>query len=181
MPVVFCEVRVLGFTSAGVRKLVLLGCVFAAITALASSSDDLPKKATTKPAHPAGKITKAHSSKKGKKSRRTASSRRGQQKIDSARAQQIQEALIREHYLTGSPSRVWDDRTQQALQKYQADNGWQAKTTPDARALIKLGLGPDHEHLLNPESAMTSQPQTRSSPSPKTSSGDEDPANQPQR
>jgi len=43
------------------------------------------------------------------------------------------------------------------MQKYQADNGWQSKTTPDARALIKMGLGPDHDHLLNPESAMTSQ------------------------
>ena len=29
----------------------------------------------------------------------------------------------------------------------------------DRRALIKLGLGPDHEHLLNPESAMTTTPQ----------------------
>jgi hypothetical protein len=25
--------------------------------------------------------------------------------------------------------------------------------------LIKLGLGPNHDHLLNPESAMTSQPE----------------------
>jgi hypothetical protein len=58
---------------------------------------------------------------------------------------------------------VWNDATQQAMQKYQADNNWQSKTTPDARALIKLGLGPDHDHLLNPESAMTSQPQARPS------------------
>jgi hypothetical protein len=29
---------------------------------------------------------------------------------------------------------------------------------PDSRALIKLGLGPDHQHLLNPESAMTTAP-----------------------
>jgi hypothetical protein len=42
------------------------------------------------------------------------------------------------------------------MQHYQAANGWQSKTTPDARALIKLGLGPDHQHLLNPDSAMTS-------------------------
>jgi len=67
---------------------------------------------------------------------------------------------------------VWDDATQRAMQKYQADNGWQTKTTPDSRALIKLGLGPDHEHLLNPESAMTSQPEQHtvpvSSPAPAT-------------
>jgi peptidoglycan hydrolase-like protein with peptidoglycan-binding domain len=93
-----------------------------------------------------------------KKSQKTAR-RHGQQKIDGERAQQIQEALIREHYMTGKPSGTWDAATQSAMQKFQADNGWQSKTTPDSRALIKLGLGPDHEHLLNPESAMTSTPQ----------------------
>jgi hypothetical protein len=35
--------------------------------------------------------------------------------------------------------------------KYQNDNGWQSKVTPDSRALIKLGLGPDYsqQQLLN--------------------------------
>ena len=112
---------------------------------------------------------------KRKRSRKASSSRRrGQQKIDPQRAKQIQEALIREHYLTGTASGVWDNATETAMVKYQADNGWQSKTTPDARALIKLGLGPDTEHLLNPESAMTSQPAPRSvpssSPGPDTSS-----------
>jgi hypothetical protein len=49
---------------------------------------------------------------------------------------------------------MWDGTTQAAMQRYQADQGWQSKTTPDSRALIKLGLGPNHDHLLNPESAM---------------------------
>jgi hypothetical protein len=96
---------------------------------------------------------------KKKKSHKKVSSRRGQQKIDPERARAIQEALIREHYLNGKASGVWDDTSQKAMQKFQADNGWQSKTTPDSRALIKLGLGPDHEHLLNPESAMTSSTQ----------------------
>jgi peptidoglycan hydrolase-like protein with peptidoglycan-binding domain len=87
---------------------------------------------------------------------RRASRRRGQQRIDSQRASEIQEALIREHYLKGEPTGRWDAATQDAMERYQADNGWQTKVTPDARALIKLGLGPDHEHLLNPETAMTS-------------------------
>jgi Putative peptidoglycan binding domain len=106
--------------------------------------------------------TSAHStSSKSKKSRKSAANRRshGQLKIDPQRALEIQQALIREHYLTGKPTGVWNDATQQAMQRYQADNNWQSKTTPDARALIKLGLGPDHQHLLNPESAMTSEPQ----------------------
>lgn len=108
-------------------------------------------------------------SQKHKKSHKTASShQRGQQKIDSQRARQIQEALIREHYLSGTASGIWDSATQEAMERYQADNGWQSKTSPDARALIKLGLGPDHEHLLNPESAMTSQPVPHSAPSSST-------------
>jgi len=108
--------------------------------------------------------TSAHSTtSKSKKSRKSAANRHGQQKIDPQRTLEIQQALIREHYLTGKPSGVWNDETQQAMQRYQADNNWQSKTTPDARALIKLGLGPDHEHLLNPDSAMTSQSQAPSS------------------
>ena len=97
---------------------------------------------------------------KNKKARKTAKSRkRGQQKIDSSRAREIQEALIREHYLEGTASGTWDAKSQSAMQRYQSDNGWQSKTVPDSRALIKLGLGPNHDHLLNPESAMTSQPE----------------------
>ena len=95
-----------------------------------------------------------------RKSRNSAkvSRKRGQQKIDPTRAREIQEALIREHYLDGPASGTWDPKSQSAMERFQADNGWQSKVVPDSRALIKLGLGPDHEHLLNPESAMTSPP-----------------------
>jgi hypothetical protein len=108
---------------------------------------------------------------KSKKSRKKVSSRqRGQQKIDTSRTREIQEALIREHYLDGSPSGVWDAKSQSAMVRLQADNGWQSKVVPDSRALIKLGLGPDHEHLLNPESAMTSMPlSNRAAPQAETS------------
>jgi hypothetical protein len=94
---------------------------------------------------------------------------RGQQKIDPARAEEIQEALIREHYLTGEPSGKWDQASEDALRRYQADHGWQSKTVPDSRALISLGLGPNHDHLLNPESAMTTGPEN-SHPAPLGSS-----------
>jgi hypothetical protein len=93
-----------------------------------------------------------------KKSRKRVARQRGQQKIDATRAREIQEGLIREHYMDGTASGVWDAKSQWAMQRFQADNGWQSKVVPDSRALIKLGLGPDHEHLLNPERAMTSQP-----------------------
>src|SRR6266576_5176269 len=48
-----------------------------------------------------------HSSKKSRKTRA-----RGQKNIDGERARQIQEALVREHYMTGSPTGKWDDATQ---------------------------------------------------------------------
>jgi peptidoglycan hydrolase-like protein with peptidoglycan-binding domain len=66
----------------------------------------------------------------------------GQRGIAPERATQIQTALIRENYLTGSPSGQWDSQTEAAMQKYQAAHGWQTKLTPDSRALISLGLGP---------------------------------------
>ncbi len=80
---------------------------------------------------------------------------RGQRAIDEGRARQIQAALIREHYLDGEPTGNWDQRTKQAMQNYQQANGWQTKMVPDSRALIKLGLGPSRENLLNPETAAT--------------------------
>ena len=69
----------------------------------------------------------------------------GQRSIDPDRAREIQSALIREHYLDGTPSGQWDAETEAAMQKYQADHGWQTKLTPDSRAIIMLGLGPNHK------------------------------------
>lgn len=96
-----------------------------------------------------------HKSRRSKSRKRASWKRRGQQNIDHERAREIQQALIREHYLDGQPTGVWDQRSQKAMERFQADNGWQSKTVPDSRALIKLGLGPNHDDLLNPESAMT--------------------------
>lgn len=62
--------------------------------------------------------------------------------MPAERATQIQEALIKQGYLTGEPTGTWDAQTVAAMQKLQGDNGWQTKITPDSRALIKLGLGP---------------------------------------
>jgi peptidoglycan hydrolase-like protein with peptidoglycan-binding domain len=66
----------------------------------------------------------------------------GQRGIAPERAAEIQKALIRQNYLSGEPSGKWDAETETAMQKYQADHGWQTKLTPDSRALIALGLGP---------------------------------------
>ena len=120
-----------------------------------------PKPHSTKPSSAgtsksSGKTTTASSKKHS--SRKKSAKARGQQKIDSERAQSIQEALIREHYLTGDATGTWNQASEEAMRRYQADHGWQSKTVPDSRALISLGLGPSKDHLLNPESAMTTVP-----------------------
>jgi hypothetical protein len=112
-----------------------------------------PGASTTAAAH--NIKSKYASSRKSGKKKKTA---RGQQKIDPQRAQAIQEALIREHYMSGEAAGTWNQASEDAMRRYQADHGWQSKTVPDSRALISLGLGPSHDHLLNPESAMTTGP-----------------------
>lgn len=140
-----------------------------ASSATSSAKAPAPHSAASK--HPNTAAT-VHSSKTKAVSSRTASRKsskrktaRGQQKIDSERAQAIQEALIREHYLSGEAAGTWNQASEDAMRRYQADHGWQSKTVPDARALISLGLGPNHDHLLNPESAMTTEPPTTRSAS----------------
>jgi hypothetical protein len=68
----------------------------------------------------------------------------GQRSIDDSRAVQIQTALVKSGYLT-DPSGHWDSNTSAAMEKYQADNGWQTRLVPDSRAIIKLGLGPGRD------------------------------------
>lgn len=124
-----------------------------------------PKSNVTHATHPG--TTKHASSRKRKKTAR------GQKKIDPDRAQEIQEALIREHYLTGEATGKWNQASEDAMRRYQADHGWQSKTVPDSRALINLGLGPSHDHLLNPESAMTTGPSPLHSASAKIPAPDQ--------
>ena len=67
--------------------------------------------------------------------------------MEPERATEIQQALIKNGYMNGEPSGVWDSSSASAMQKFQGDNGWQTKITPDSRALIKLGLGPQQDVL----------------------------------
>jgi peptidoglycan hydrolase-like protein with peptidoglycan-binding domain len=97
---------------------------------------------------------KGHKASRHKIARRS----RGQQVIDSERAMQIQQALIREHYLSGDPSGSWDASTISAMQKYQADQGWQTRLMPDSRALKKLGLGPDYSSAINAKDSSFAAP-----------------------
>jgi len=117
--------------------------------------------ARKKPVRRSGKAVASHHAvqSKGKHARKTIKKKdrrsRGQQAINAERVREIQAALIREKFLEGQPSGVWDRRSKEAMALYQSVNGWQSKVVPDSRALIKLGLGPDRAGLINPETAVT--------------------------
>jgi hypothetical protein len=147
---------------AGLSSLLCLSVLAIAQTSPSPAKAADAAAAPAAKSHPASGQTSTHhtsshtSTQKSKNAHgKKVAKKHGQQGIDPARAREIQAALIREHYMEGSPSGSWDSATQSAMQRYQADQGWQSKTTPDSRALIKLGLGPSHDHLLNPENAMT--------------------------
>ncbi len=142
-----------------VKKLLGILCVSLLCASFAYGSSSRrtghSRRAVTKP-HVSQPRSTHSKVKKGSRSRKPskASSRRtrGQQSIDGERAREIQEALIRAKYLDGEPTGVWDQQTRDAMMRFQNENGWQTKVVPDSRALIKLGLGPKHADLINPES-----------------------------
>ena len=117
-----------------------LGLAVACVPAFASSTTTRHRAASshTKVAHRAS----AHS-------RKRAHHLKGQQAIQPDRVMEIQQALIREHYMTGEANGDWDATTKAAMQKFQGDHGWQTKIMPDSRALKALGLGPDYSGAIN--------------------------------
>ncbi|MGB8260567.1 MAG: peptidoglycan-binding domain-containing protein [Terracidiphilus sp.] len=108
-----------------------------------------------------------HSTHKAAKARRP----RGQQAIEPQRVTEIQQALIREKYLDGEANGKWDATTIAAMQKFQADQGWQTKLMPDSRALKKLGLGADYSNALNARDTGMAPPTAQGTTPPDQASG----------
>ena len=129
----------------------LLLCSAPLSAALRSKS--VPPRVKAHSAAHLSRAARAHGNGRGHGLRSSRPRFRGQQAIQPERTLEIQQALIREHYLSGVPTGEWDQATRDALVRLQSDNHWQTKVLPDARALIKLGLGPSPQNLLNPESA----------------------------
>src|SRR5580698_7161478 len=131
-----------------VKKLGILGALLTLCAGYAAAVPQTTSKTASK-ASASKTAAKHHHGKR--KPAKTSWKKKGQQGIQPERATEIQQALIREKYLTGEPTGVWDARSQAAMVKYQGDNGWQTKEIPDSRAIIKLGLGPDYSSktLLN--------------------------------
>ncbi len=145
------------------RLLSVFGALFCLLAAPACFADAKTHTGTSASGH-ITKTTKSGKVHRAKSKRRGSWKKRGQKDIDDQRCRAIQEALIREKYLDGEPTGHWDDHSKAAMQKYQQDNGWQAKVVPDSRAIIKLGLGPSNEGLINPDTAATAMSSTPALP-----------------
>ena len=85
---------------------------------------------------------------KAKPRRSTAYTRLAQMQMDPERVQSIQQALIGAGTYHGTPSGRWDSETRDAMSRYQTENGFGVTGLPDAKSLMKMGLGP---HPLPPE------------------------------
>lgn len=85
--------------------------------------------------------------------------------IPPTRAEQIQEVLIKDGDLHSAPTGRWDSQTREAMKQYQTKNGFHPTGLPDAKSLMKMGLGP---HPLPPQLDPLAQVQP-ASPAPNNS------------
>ncbi len=120
-------------------------------TATPWAASDLSKSSTPSRKSPAQKTvskspakpsaTKASSTRR--RSRREGSKARlARLKMQPERATEIQQALFRAGYLNQEPTGVYDDATRNAMRRFQTENGFPATGLPEAKSLMKLGLGP---------------------------------------
>ncbi len=67
--------------------------------------------------------------------------------IQPDRVREIQQALKKAGFLSEDPTGRWDEATRMAMKNYQTANGFKPTGLPEAKPLMKLGLGP---HPLPP-------------------------------
>lgn len=77
------------------------------------------------------------------------------------RYKEIQQALVDKGYLKSAPSGVWDNDSQDAMKRFQADKNLPSTGKITAPSLIGLGLGPKNnnsETPIAPDSTPASPP-----------------------
>lgn len=140
--------------TAGAMALIATGLVLSQVC-LAADSRSVPRR---KPAAGKRSMHSVHktSMKAGAKTKRArkvtrfgANSRRMSHKrrlaqihLQPERVKEIQQALFGSGYLKEEPNGAWDDQTRAAMRRYQSENGFPPTGLPEAKSLMKLGLGP---------------------------------------
>lgn len=92
------------------------------------------------------------------------------------RIREIQRALNQKGYLAEEPTGRWDDSTRAAMRHFQQANGFDVTGLPEAKALMKLGLGP---HPLPP--GLSNPPDQATAAGSPTSDSNDPPAGHPPR
>ena len=110
-------------------------------------SNTPPKHSTHRASASTGQQRSAHHSATrhvSSKAKRAAAARRrrAQLRPEPERIQEIQQALAQAGYLNAQPNGRWDDQTREAMRRYQAGHGFPVTGLPEAKSLMKLGLGP---------------------------------------
>lgn len=88
-------------------------------------------------------------------------------KLQPERIEEIQRSLIQNGYLNQEPNGRWDEPTRDAMRRYQQAHGFPETGLPEAKSLLKLGLGP---HPLPEELDPTAQARPESEAVPVPSS-----------
>ena len=78
--------------------------------------------------------------------------------LQPGRVTEIQRSLIDADYLHQEPTGKWDTATRDAMLRYQTDHSFPATGMPEAKSLMKLGLGP---HPLPADVDPSAQAQAR--------------------
>jgi peptidoglycan hydrolase-like protein with peptidoglycan-binding domain len=121
--------------------------VMAASMAWAASDISQAPSSATKTRRPSVKSTSARNMKKTATTQRRyrkegARVRLARLKLQPERAMEIQQALMARGYLNREPSGVWDDSTRDAMRRFQQEYQFPPSGLPEAKSLMKLGLGP---------------------------------------
>jgi peptidoglycan hydrolase-like protein with peptidoglycan-binding domain len=148
-----------GLTIAGLLLASLTWASGSAPSKGASGKPPNPKKATVGSA--AKTAAKKTPTRKRRYRREPFRYRLARLKLQPERIQEIQQALITQSYLHQDPTGKWDDATRDAMRRFQADHGFPTTGMPEAKSLMKLGLGP---HPLPDELGPSAQARAGTAP-----------------
>jgi peptidoglycan hydrolase-like protein with peptidoglycan-binding domain len=119
------------------------------------------KAAASKTSHK--KSTRRVSSRRRRHHKESFRTRLARQKLHPERIEEIQRGLVQAGYLNEEPSGKWDNSTREAMRSFQHAHGFPETGLPEAKSLMKLGLGPHPlPEDLDPTAQASANPQSLS-------------------
>ena len=112
-----------------------------ASAAKAAAHNNAPAKAATSKSSQK-RSTRRVSSPRRRPRKESFRTRLARQKLQPQRIEEIQRGLIQAGYLNEEPTGKWDNSTREAMRAFQHAYGFPETGLPEAKSLMKLGLGP---------------------------------------